>query len=272
MFHHQGRWRLATNRRIDAFKAFWGSNESFGHQFVRICQMKHDWLYQALVENKETSVLKPDLCYSFVLQSQDNRTVVHVSTPEVYHIATFDRGAVKEVMEDIGISQPNTVSFSTGTELLESMRLFNYWNTGYIIKGQQRYKLFFTGYNLAKQVKGNNPNMFQQCLELRQDSMKLQEFLNYFPEYTGLVRHMEHSLRCAAAQMYQMYVAFYIQKQPKPWMEKVVFVTLCQIHEKYLESRVKRNFINIYTFITGLPLGLLNQLLTSLHLQPACPV
>ena len=272
MFHHDGRWRLATNRRIDAFQAFWGSHESFGDQFVRICQAKHAWLYQALVETKETAALKPDMCYSFVLQSQDNRIVVHVSTPEIYHIATFDRSTMEEVAEDIGIAKPSSVSFANTTELLESMMLFNYWNTGYIIRGQQRYKVFFSGYNLAKQVKGNNPNMFQQCLELRQDQVKLQEFLAYFPEYVGLVRHMEHSLRCAAASMYQMYVAFYIQKQPKPWMEKVVFVTLCQIHGKYLESKVKRNFTNIYSFITSLPIGLLNQLLTVLNLPPACPV
>ena len=33
------------------------------------------------------------------------------------------------------------------------MNVGRYWNTVYIIKGQQRYKLFFTGYNMAKQVK-----------------------------------------------------------------------------------------------------------------------
>ena len=103
---------------------------------------------------------------------------------------------------------------------------------------------------------------------MRRDPASATGFLRFFPEHGRVLRGVERGLRAAAHQLYRMYVEYYIQKLPRPQLDKPVFVTLCQIHADFLQTSVKRTFAGVLAFVLELPPGIQYQLLTAFGLQP----
>ena len=98
-FHHNGRWHLATRKKINAFNSHWTQSQSFGELFEEISKIKVEYLTYSLNEN---------FAYSFLLLSPKVTNVLFNQVPELLFISAFDRK--KQIWEQAqGESFPSLV-------------------------------------------------------------------------------------------------------------------------------------------------------------------
>ena len=73
IFYANGQWNLCTKKMLDAFKAKWSSEKSFGQMFVEVFPQYLDYL-----KNK-------DYCYSFLVGHKENN-IIEIKQNYVNHI------------------------------------------------------------------------------------------------------------------------------------------------------------------------------------------
>ena len=81
-FHHNGKWKLATRKKINAFNSHWSQSQSFGELFEEIAKVKVDYLDYSL---------KEDFAYTFLLLSPKVTNVLFNVVAELLFVSAFDR-------------------------------------------------------------------------------------------------------------------------------------------------------------------------------------
>ena len=253
LFHHNGKWSLATSRMIDAYKAYWAGNKSFGLHFQDVCRVLYPDLWKE-IEGGPAVKLDCGMCYTFILSVPEQKIVVPVSHPHIFHISTLRLGDLQTVSADLGVVAPERRAFATFDEMLASMASFSFWHPGYIIRGvANRYKVLTAQYRRAKDLLGDTPNTRRNFLQIRKDPHLQQEFLTFYPEHVGLASDVEAEVKGVASLLHRLYVKHFVSHVPRPHYDKTLFITLMQIHGDYKLTGQKRTIAKILEHFEDLP-------------------
>ena len=248
-----GEYSYFNNNNTDCDKESESSNKTFRQMF-----------YDALGDFDLFATLSSlpvysEFSYSFVLQHPDNHIVYKIDIPKLYLVCVYQI-CNKENVEDFttiitippeqfqywDIFQNTSIVFSpklldvTYKSLLETFTsiqsenypvgvMFTHMETG------ERSKIVNNVYLKAKNIRGNNPNLFYQYLCLNRID-KLDEFLVLFPWYNtifGMFRKQQNEF---VINLYKSYISRYV-KRTGEIISKTYMTHVYRLHhEIYLPS------------------------------------
>lgn len=261
--YFSGGWRVSTTRVIDAGKAFWGGRRSFREQLLEALEGDHPGI-AAQIGGAGEGPLDPALCYVLVLSAPENKFVAPVDRASVLHIATFDPAACRYVETDVGVPSPEALAFASWQDLTTSLEGAAFWEAGYTVAapGGRRFKVLSALYARVKAMRGDTPDVQRHMLDLRaRGGDALTEFLQFYPEHATAAAGLEAKLAHAAREVHGLYVRYFILHEPRPQLDKALYVTLMQLHASYRETRQRRTFVKVLELIETLPPGVQRQLL-----------
>ena len=266
----EAKWELATRSNIGANCRFnLNSKKTFRQMFVDACVPNGENIDDFFNE------LNKEYCYSFVVQHPENRIVHKVNTPTLYltNIYKFEENIVHPVsyknQEDIiseHIKQPRNI-----TELYPNISNWEYINLlcsgeqiGYELQGfvitnnkNERTKIRNIEYEKIKRIRGNNPKLQYQFLELYKLN-KLNEYLYYFPENKEAIEEYKNSFYNWSEIFYNLYIECFIER--RIYLKECPFEykpLLYALHKHYIEvlrpNSEKVNFTFIKKYIKTIP-------------------
>jgi len=221
-------WEIATRSNVGGTMCFFMENgfkteNTFNYMFQEVCQHV----------GFDMSVLNKKYSYSFVIQHPRNRIVKPITEmklylTEVYHIedTTINVVDINNNLEQFGILD-NTVSL-VNKQSVRSPDELNGCNqsmlsgqtpydvVGIVIKSNhgERYKIRNPTYEYVRHLRGNQPKLQYHYLELRQ-SGKVSEYLQYYPEHSGLFNDFRNSIHVYTNDLLSNYIHCYMKKEKK---------------------------------------------------------
>lgn len=228
-----GSWEFATRNTVGGEVSFYKTKKNaktFREMFLEAAQNN----------NLELNRLNPAYCYSFVLQHPDNRIVVPFKTTQLYlvevyeiintadgtvNVISHDLSYVKNggVWDNVGVKFPQIYdSWCSYEDLKNEFASMNspYDILGVVIKNKttlERCKLRNPVYEYVRHLRGNQPKVQYQYLNLRKDG-KVGDFLKYYPENKKEFSYYRDKLHDFTLALYQNYISCYIKKE-KPLKE-----------------------------------------------------
>lgn len=265
-----GSWEFATRNTVGGEVSFYKTKKNaktFREMFLEAAQNN----------NLELNRLNPAYCYSFVLQHPDNRIVVPFKTTqlylvEVYEIINTADGTVNVISHDINFVKNGGAwdnasvkfpkiydSWSSYEDLKNEFASMNspYDILGVVIKNKttlERCKLRNPVYEYVRHLRGNQPKVQYQYLNLRKDG-KVGDFLKYYPENKKDFSYYRDKLHDFTFALYQNYISCYIKKE-KPLKEfpdhfrthmfhlHKMFVDELKPKNEYVNNTVVINYVN----------------------------
>lgn len=202
LFYYDGKWKIATNNTIDAYKAPLqsGGYATFGDLFE----------VAAVNSGLNYSKLNPLHQYTFELCAAENRVVVPYDEPKLYHILTRDEN-LNEIEEDIDIEKPRVYDFNNEEEIRAIVDKMDENHEGVVVRDAHgnrvkiKTPLYFKLHRMA-----NNGNMTKErALEIIMANEQ-SEFLSYFPSMKAYFFSVEEGYKNAKRDV--EWVAFWAQK------------------------------------------------------------
>tara|TARA_B110000967_G_C18899459_1_gene573507 strand:- start:1353 stop:2753 length:1401 start_codon:yes stop_codon:yes gene_type:complete len=144
---------------------------------------------------------------------------------------------------------------------------------GVIVKNTvtgERTKIRNTQFEYIRNLRGNQPKLEYHYLELRKNG-KLQEFLQYYPEYSSKMYGYQQKLHTFTANLYNNYVSCYIKKQAPLYTFSNEYKThMYNVHrDVYIKELAPRKQsmqkANIIQYVNDLPERLLMYCLNLKH-------
>lgn len=228
-----GSWEFATRNTVGG-EVFFYKNKANAKTFRAM------FLEAAQNNGFNLNMLNPTYCYSFVLQHPDNRIVVpfkdtQLYLVEVYEIVNTADGTVNVFSHDLSVVKsyegwsnasikfPQVYdNWSSYEDLKNEYASMNtsYDTLGVVIKNKktlERTKLRNPVYEYVRHLRGNQPKVQYQYLELRKKG-KVGDFLKYYPENKKDFSYYRDKLHDFTFALYQNYISCYIKKE-KPLKE-----------------------------------------------------
>lgn len=244
--HTTCKWIISTRGAIGG-QYFYFRNQYYQDQHNMCRQISfYDMFMEALQasekeELNELSIMKlfdKDYNYSFVLQHPDNHIVIPIMRPKLYLVAvhhiqdvngsivsksldksTFQQFEFVKVLSgliDIPPIYTDVTSYQDAVDKYSSIQSSP--NTVGIVfyhkKQGVRTTYICDRYKTMKELRGNNPNIQFQYICLRR-TKKVNEFLNYFPQYKKLFYTFYTQYRDFMKNVHQSYINCYIKKTGK---------------------------------------------------------
>ena len=264
------KWELATRSNIGANCRFnLNSNKTFRQMFFDACVQNCknvDGFFNNL--NKE-------FCYSFVVQHPENRIVHKVDTPTLYltNIYKFEKNIVHPIIYK---NQTNIISDHIKyprniEEIYPELSKWEYINLlcsgnqigfelqGFVITNNknERTKIRNIEYEKIKRIRGNNPKLQYQFLDLYKLN-KLNDYLYYFPENKDTIEEYKNNFYQWTDRFYNLYIGCFIERsiylKECPFEYKPL---LYELHKHYVEvlrpDNKKVNFTFIKDYIRTIP-------------------
>ena len=256
IFYTNGKWNLSTKKMLDAFRAKWSSEKSFGDMFVEVFPQYLDYL-----KNK-------DYCYSFLVGHQENN-LIEINQNYVVHLNTIDLVNNIYVDEKIDIPELNYIhdisQFEGVIEVMNHEQLMNKINElkqnneinhqiGYMLinKDKNVYQKFIkNNYIEIRELWGNTNSRLFRYLHLRKNPEKLKKYLEIFIHEKNKLLEYENYLMGIAAFILNTYRNRHISKI----ITKVPFYIrdiIYKIHGLYLQTKNKVNFQDVNVILHDL--------------------
>jgi hypothetical protein len=249
VFYFEDKWYLSTHKKLDAFKSKWSCRQSFGELFMEaLCYEldKNQKLKDKIDVNESLftqfcSNLNHNYQYMFlVCNNKENRIVCDsVSEPTLYHVGTFINGVVNTA-EDIGITRPTKLMFSSVSELCNYVKGINYKKyQGVIVFGPEnkQYKVLHSEYQKYYNVRGNESSVRFRYLQVRTDKEVVKKLKELYPEKVVEFEMMETTINSIISGIYTAYVNRFIKKQYVS-VSKDEFNVVRECHSWHLSDRV----------------------------------
>jgi len=248
LFNFSGKWFLTTHRKLNAFRSKWASNNSFGSLFKRALEneAKHNVPFRETLKEGENILdkfqnsLDKNKQYMFLLcNDADNRIVCKPpSRHMLYHVGTFS-GGVLSLESNLTIPFPEKLTYNNIDELLESIdrELDPMLFQGVICFGpdNKQVKILHDRYQQLFQVRGNESSIKFRYLQVRMNR-KTREMLYFlYPNMINVFETYENSLYSVAKNIYNCYVARYINKE-FIILPREEFSVMATCHAHYLED------------------------------------
>ena len=182
-FYDDGKWRIATNGTIDAFKAELGDVRmpNFGTYVLR-CGV-----------NKDFDALNKDLTYMFEIVGPYNRVVIPYEETELYFLGARNKYTGEQytcdaaTMAKLGVSQhrrPKVYSLRSINDCIEAASALGWDDEGFVVCDAQfnRVKIKSPAYVMAHYARNNNVITRKYLLEVILAG-ETEEFLCYASDY-----------------------------------------------------------------------------------------
>jgi len=196
LYYYNNKWNTSTNSTIDA-KCKWNCDKTFSELFFDTAKMY----------NLDFNVLNKDFSYSFILCHPLSRNITQYTFPELYHVSSRNLITYLEYDLNIGIKKPkilklddyNLLNVHHYKDLIQYVNMLPFNKEGIMLYNKTRTtrtKLKGKEHLIAKQLKGNHPNILYRLLELlkNNDTYEQAQFLKYFPAYTNKLDNLESNM------------------------------------------------------------------------------
>lgn len=266
-----GAWEISTRNTVGGDVSFYKYNDKSKEKSSENSSenssekntnktFREMFLEAAQINNFNFNMLNPTYCYSFVLQHPNNRIVVPFKQAQLYLVGVYEimntpAGFVHVYPRDLqvwncwgttGIKFPQTYEFTSYEELKKKYASMNtpYDILGVVLKNKytlERCKLRNPVYEYVRHLRGNQPKIQYQYLELRKEG-KVGDFLKFYPENKKDFSYFRDRLHDFTNALYQNYINCYIKKQSPLKEFPAHFRThMFNIHKSYIDVLKPKN-------------------------------
>lgn len=254
-------WEIATRSSVGGGTCFFMENgfkeeNTFKYMFDEVCH--HIGL--------DLNDLNKKFVYSFVMQHPRNRIVTIIKEMSLYLVDVYqieDNKTIRVVsihneLEQFGLNASkvklvNSISLKNEEDLkkcIESMASMNtpYHNVGVVIKNNlgERYKFRNPTYEHVRQLRGNQPKLQYQYINLRQIG-KVGEYLQYYKEHKKPFNDFRNMIHAYTNELFSNYIRCYIKKEKvlKEFPEKYRVHMYKLHHDIYLKTLMpEKKYVN----------------------------
>lgn len=262
LFHYNNEWHISTKSTVGGYNSFYmnGQNKpkTFRCMFDECCQDS----------NLQLDTLNKEYSYSFVMKHKENRIINPINENQLYLIATYKCSSesypdhinmiIDYKITNSNVKYPEIYSFTSKNELKEK---FAMPYTDYILMGVNifnlktgnRSKMRNPCYEELKKLRGNQAKMEFHYLTLRKQN-KLDEFLDFFPEYEEDFNLYEAKIINFKNELFTNFNDCYL-KHIKPLGEYAPKYKnhMFSIHDTYLKTRTPTNIQTVDTYLKTIP-------------------
>lgn len=260
LFYHNGEWKKATNRRINADSASYGSVKSFGFLFDNSAEF-----YSLNYDN-----LDKDYSYYFVMNHPENRIIEPITSfPILHHIDTVHVQTGESVDMDIGIQKDIIVHYKSLKEMMETL---NNPETPWMFQGfllinsrNERLKLENPQYTHIRNIKGNiitetnkwkmkddiNPYNYRILQIVQED--KESEFLQYFNEHVQAMINIKEDIFNLSKRLWDTYRERFIFKNKNFHQSPELQTFLNYLHYQYHTTHQAITFKKCFEAVKNCP-------------------
>ena len=191
VFYYDGKWRIATNSTIDAFKAEIagvGPYKTFGDLFTSALP---------------SAMYNPNLCYTFEIVSPYTKVVIDYSETKLYLLSVRDMRTLEEInydelstyAEKLHVDYPQFYYMNDEAGFRKLVEDMPEGHEGVVVRDQynERVKIKTLLYFQMHKAKNNGVITLERIVDLIRSNDHY-EFLSYFPEYTNVFNHVKHQL------------------------------------------------------------------------------
>lgn len=273
LFYNVDHWEIATKQAIGGNNKFFISNtnkpQSFKEMFLECC----------VSSNLNIQELDTSLIYSFVMQHVNNRIINPVSENKLYiiHVYKVPQDAYPNAIEILyskdneeyiskyfgkaKVYEPKIYPVSEYMTKDKIIDKFASPKTPYEVMGinlfdtntGNRMKFRNPNYEELKRLRGNQAKLEYHYLTLRKCD-RVDEFLNFFPEYIEEFKMYEAKIQIFMIDLYTHYESCYL-KHEKPLREYPGQFKkhMYNIHSDYLTYNKHTTFDTIVEYVYNLP-------------------
>lgn len=285
IFYSCEKWYVTTNKRLNAFKSFWSSRESFGNIFVSALkagvgfdrELKDRINETDDILNNFLNCLFKNCQYNFIVSNTNENRIVCDAPPinTVYHISTFEQAAGRRAVEVdsensyIGIPSPEKLTFKSIDELKKyvfniDIRLYQ----GVICKNNlNQCKIMNSMYKKLVEVRGNEASLPFRYLQLRRENnfTDLNYFYKLYPSVLPKIHEIENKIKITCQYMYELYISRYIKKINSDKLPPEQYIFLKNCHFDYINTRNYVRKSTIFDKINSITAVALNKLLKTIN-------
>lgn len=197
VFYYDGKWRIATNSTIDAFKAEIagvGPYKTFGDLFESVLPLSRF---------SEFSNILAHQCYTFELVSPYNKVVIDYPETKVYLLSVRDMRTlvehnldqVEEFAARFGFTVPERYNLNNEADYRKVVEQMPEGHEGIVVRDAngERVKIKTLLYFQMHKAKNNGVITLERIVDLIRANDHY-EFLSYFPEYQSIFDKVKHQL------------------------------------------------------------------------------
>jgi hypothetical protein len=288
VWFHGHAWHFSSHKKCDAFHSRWGSRKSHGEMFVEaLTWYVNNRLKDKLpVEDPDhlldayLATLNQERVYTFIVRTnQDNRIVCNpLDHPMLYFAGEFnDLWVLLEentsmIERPIEITMTMTIAEESPNYLVDLLNTVNsldpykaqgvtiYYNAGNLDFGC--VKLVSSKYQALADLRGNCPSILFRYLQVRNDDTSVAGLLELYPEYYSYIAGYEMLLNVAAEEIYNGYVARFIQRKYIVLPQEIWFAVK-DLHDLFFQDPIANKISSklIASYIKGLSAVKLNKMI-----------
>ena len=182
VYFYNNRWNVSSRFCINADESRYRSNKTFRQ------------LFDSLVKIDDLS-LNNKYTYSFKLITPENRQVLPIKKPILYHIETTNNITCEKIYSDIGVQKPkilfhykynHNLNLNNYKELEVHINNLEWYKKGYALFSEDRKiksSLLNSEYNKIKLLTYNQSDIRFICLESLYYKKNKNIILKYYPEF-----------------------------------------------------------------------------------------
>lgn len=232
------KWYLSTHRKLDAFKSFWGSKESFGDIFLK-----------CLEGSFEDLTMKLDTTNTYFFFIRNTKETRIVSNPpenyKMYHVCTLINNEKFDLNHSIGLPKQEKLEIPSLMELNTFVKMCDPFQSQGVIAflndgSGKHFKVVKTSYQSYVKIRNNEPELHVRFLELwvnNDESFK--QFLDLYPEFVSKIPNYTLFIYKIAKNLHNMYFKKFVKKE-KLVFQKDEWMILSNIHQWYWQERTSR--------------------------------
>ena len=216
-----GNWYLSTHKKINGKNSRW-SGPTFGKIFEEMWGTQEEHNYEDYFD--------VSACYIFLVSHPENKLVCSYISPKLRLVgkflppcSDFDGIFMTAGVGDIRLSKPHpNVLIQTPIYVKDKNDLFekvhsSVWNecSGVIVYNRLEracYKLMNNQYSYKRNIRGNEPNLrlrYLQLLKEEDDTYKLDDLLELFPEKKEYFQEIESNYKLVFPRLEKFYINRY---------------------------------------------------------------
>lgn len=235
VYYHNGNFRIATKKCIDANKSKWGSVKSFAELFKEGINATHFKNYQ----------FEADKVYFFILKHPENNMVFYNTNISLDLIDIFKISENKVYLEKEGVDVYGNklIQLETYNELKEymnNMSIVNMKHQGLVVYNKNnpeiKQRLIFSLYKKAHLLINNEPSIYERFLKMRTNKELLKEYFTYFPQHEKDFHTMESGFCQFVDDVHRLYLDTRVFKK-EIVIQKNFRKLIYDLHGLYLKDR-----------------------------------
>jgi len=247
-----GSWNISTRNAVGGEMSFCKNTKLISNK--KTCRMA--FLEACQDNNLEMSTLDKKYCYSFVLQHEENQTVIPFYSRQLYLVSVYEIiNTENGTVNVFPINKYDIYSLFVGTTV-KFPYIYRTWNTYddlthlyasentpyyilgvmiYNTKTGERCKMRNPEYSGLKKYQKMSQKYLYYYLSLRKENM-LHNYFSHYPYRKKSFLFFKERLFSITDALYKNYVSFYIEKTQDGLFSEKFKSHMLTIHQKYLDE------------------------------------